>query len=97
MKSWVVIDLKLKTELYGHNSFTISPSEILIFGGNFDKDAKWSKQSSIFNVETNTIVRSNEMPNSFGWPFPSAPVIIGKKMYAQNNKNKQFTFDLDTK
>ena len=74
---------------------TISPTEILIFGGQ-SKNGGWQKKSYTFNVVFNTIEESAEIQKHPGLLLPSAPLRIGDQFYAQQryNENKVVMFEM---
>ena len=95
-QTWVVLYSKLYKSLGELSSITISPTEILLFGGYSGGD---QLNSYIFNGETNTIIEKIEMPRAPGQLIPSAPVIVGDTVYAQQRITpiKLFSFNLITK
>lgn len=82
-------------------SFYISPTQIIIFGGQ-DQDNQLNIKTCVYNVETNTIELSSDLPQSSIELIKSDTVRIDNKVYFQdkydnivNNQPKLFIYNMD--
>ena len=88
--------MKLPQPCIALKTISISPTQILVFGGKSDH---WQKDSYIFNADTNSMTDSTEIPLETQWLIEQGTSRIDDTIYAQQRYDpfKLLSFDTNTK